>query len=470
MAGQAEAAAEKLRAYLRELKPGARALLIAELERGLLHGTSPAGAELVLAELRRSLREGSAKSARFDDPARLFFQPIEPFLVDDGPDHKHRGRIARSALEPLWLWVANTLMLEEAKAYCDQVEQALMVGDAEAAENLARAFQDSVATRITDILESADDKERRRLTVQLGASRALDDIQALRGILNARDALATLGTQLPGHINSLAGPVLESVKAQVDAAVTGQVDPFLYALVLVMSKLASPWQLIRLATKAAGCDDAKRISETPYAIGVQIVLEEVDRRVRELASDLKSGRGIAVAALLKEVHDALRGLRSEIDLPAESVWGKQLSTLRAEVSKILTAEIELMPGRVRRLVRPRPSKEITPGAKLDAEEVAEAEALIGFVAACRNYAGELAINEITQRTFNELQQFLDTGTRTLLDALRAASPDERAFRQSQVDAAVRFCAKVFGQEYASLLAKAAEVASHDHERKAAAKA
>ena len=82
MAGQVEAAAEKLRAYLRELKPGARALLIAELERGLLHGTSPAGAELVLSELRRSLREGQSKSARFGDPARLFFQPLEPFLVD----------------------------------------------------------------------------------------------------------------------------------------------------------------------------------------------------------------------------------------------------------------------------------------------------------------------------------------------------------------------------------------------------
>ena len=108
MAGQE--AAEKLRAYLRELKPGARALLIAELERGLLHGTSPAGAELVLSELRRSLREGQYKSALFGDPARLFFQPLEPFLVDYGPDHKHRGRIARSALEPLWLWISNTLM------------------------------------------------------------------------------------------------------------------------------------------------------------------------------------------------------------------------------------------------------------------------------------------------------------------------------------------------------------------------
>ena len=103
--------------------PGARALLIGELERGLLHGTSPAGAELVLSELRRSLREGQSKSARFGDPARLFFQPLEPFLVDDVPDHKHRGRIARSTLEPLWLWVGNTLIPEETKAYIVHVDK-----------------------------------------------------------------------------------------------------------------------------------------------------------------------------------------------------------------------------------------------------------------------------------------------------------------------------------------------------------
>ena len=278
-----------------------------------------------------------------------------------------------------------------------------------------------------------------------------------------------LGAQLPGHINSLAGPVLESVKAQLDAP-AGKSDLFLYSLVLVLSKLAAPWQLIRLATRAAGSDGAKRIAETPYAVAVDVVLEEADRRVRELAADLKSGRGIAVAALLKEVHDSLRGLRSEIDLPPESAWGKQLTALRADVSKILTGEIELMPGRVRRLIRPRPSREIVSGSKLDADDVAETEALIGFVAACRNYASELAVNEVTQRTFNELQQFLDTGTGTLLDALRVASGGERPFRQSQVDAAVRFCAKAFGHEYASLLAKAAEVASHDHERKVPARA
>jgi hypothetical protein len=442
MAGQVEAAAEKLRAYLRELKPGARALLIGELERGLLHGTSPAGAELVLSELRRSLREGQSKSARFGDPARLFFQPLEPFLVDDAPDHKHRGRIARSALEPLWLWVSNILMPEETKAYGAHVEHALVAGATDSADEQARGFQDLAAARVTEMLEGADDKER----------------------------LAALGAQLPGHITSLAGPVLESVKVQLDSAAVVKSDLFLYSLVLVMSKLAAPWQLLRLATRAASSDTAKRIAETPYAVAVEIVLEEVDRRVRELATDLKSGRGIAVSALLKEVHDALRGLRSELDLSPESAWGKQLSTLRADVSRILSAEIELMPGRVRRLIRPRPSKEIVADSELDADEVTETEALIGFVATCRNYASELAINEVTQRTFSELQQFLESGTRTLLDTLRGASGGDRVFRQSQVDAAVRFCAKVFGQEYASLLAKAAEVASQDHEHKVATRA
>ena len=39
---------EKLRQYLRELKPEARALLAAELERALLRGEEPPGAALIL--------------------------------------------------------------------------------------------------------------------------------------------------------------------------------------------------------------------------------------------------------------------------------------------------------------------------------------------------------------------------------------------------------------------------------------
>jgi hypothetical protein len=100
--------------------------------------------------------------------------------------------------------------------------------------------------------------------------------------------------------------------------------------------------------------------------------------------------------------------------------------------------------------------------------VAEVESLVGFAVTCRNYAGELAINEVTQRVFNDLQKSLDVGTNALLEALRQSSASERTFRRSQVDAAVRFCGKVFGDEYAAVLIKAADVASQGDRKPATA--
>jgi hypothetical protein len=131
-------------------------------------------------------------------------------------------------------------------------------------------------------------------------------------------------------------------------------------------------------------------------------------------------------------------------------------------------EIESTPGRVRRLLRPRSAGKAG-AARLDAGDVAETEALIELLAACRHYASELAVREVTLRAFAELEQYLDSGTRTLVEGLRGGDPADRPFRQSQVDAAVRFCGKVFGAQYAAVLGKAAEVAANS-ERKAAAKA
>ena len=99
MAGDGKSV-ERLRQYLRELKPAARSILIGELERSVLRGdeatgASPVlGASLVLQELRALLREQREGAQRIGSAARLFVAPVEPFLVDDVADHKHPGRIA----------------------------------------------------------------------------------------------------------------------------------------------------------------------------------------------------------------------------------------------------------------------------------------------------------------------------------------------------------------------------------------
>jgi len=65
---------------------------------------------------------------------------------------------------------------------------------------------------------------------------------------------------------------------------------------------------------------------------------------------------------------------------------------------------------------------------------------------------------VTMRAHSELTLYLESATKILLDSLRQAGDADRPFRQSQVEAAIRFCRTVFGAQYASLLAKAAEVA------------
>jgi hypothetical protein len=457
---------ERLREYLRELKPEARALLMVELDRARLRGDEVPAADLILQELRRTTPFLKGAPARLGDPARLFFAPFEPFLVDERASRKHAGRIARTSLEPIWRWISRDLMPIEAKAYSEQVSRLLLAGEAAPAEQLARAMQDRAIVRIEETLAALDTdlKARRRLVAQVGTPQALDDLREIVGVLKGREALALLGGRLPPQIRNLADEQLDNAKALLDSPIARHRDIFVYGLLLVMSRLGSPWHLIRVAVRAAESDKAARIAETSFAIAVTIVLDEIERLVAQLRRELGGLDVAAIAELLKDIHDGIRGLRTELDLSGDSPWARQLAGVRSEVSKLLEQDITSAPGRVRRLLRPRTAADTRGATRLDPNEVADVETLLELVNACRSYASELAINEATLRVHSELQNYLDTGMAALLDGLRATSGAERAFRQSQVDAAVRFAAKMFGTEYAALLSKAADVAAQGGDR------
>jgi len=456
-------------------------MLIAELERAMLREENIAGSELVLQELRRSIRAEAQPAARIADAARRFFMPLEPFLIEGPADHKRVGRFSRVSLEPIWEWIGRDLMPAETKALSDDINRALLAEDPVKVEQLVRALHERAVQRMNEGLTAlgSNEKARRRFSVEVGTPRAVEDVTTLMRILAVRDALADLARRLPDHIRAFERDQIDQVKTLLDGlavpktspqGVAAKSDLLLYGLIVVASRLAAPWQLIRIATHAAESDDTARIAGLPYAMAVTIVLSDLESMVDELRAELKAGR--PVASLLKAIHDGARGMRTEMDLSVDSPWSRQLAAIRSAASNLLTAELETTPGRVRRLLRPRPAKEIVPGSLLDALDVHEVETRVELVGVCRHYASELAASEVTLRTHSELTQYLETGTRILLDTLRHAGDAERPFRQSQVDAAVRFCRTVFGPDYAGLLAKAADVAlqSPPVERKSAARA
>src|SRR5262245_48153366 len=360
----AEGPLEKLRLFLRGLPPAARALLRAELERAAARGEELPAGDFILTELRRHDAEvaeppkteepppaatlgplpavgqlpvppDSAESGRIESAARMFFAPLEPFLVDDVPDRAHRGRIVRAALDPVWQWLCRDVMAKEAKTYSDEMARILLTNDRSMSERMARAFQDQAVQRMRDALAAGQDdtKVRQRLAGQLGIPNALDHLREIVGILRARDALNVFASRLPPQIKNLADDHLDNVRALLDSPLGGHPDVFVYALILVMPRLASPWQLVRLAVRAAESDVAAKIMGTSYAVAVTIILGEMDRILSRLRDDIRRGRFDAASESLKDLYEAARLLRTELDLSGDSPWARQLTATRSERSE-----------------------------------------------------------------------------------------------------------------------------------------
>ena len=95
-----QASIDRLRDYLAQLPPKAQALLMREFERAIERGEDTAVASFVLEQLRKVVRRSDDAAPRTDDPARLVFGPLEPFLVDGAPAARP-GQIRRSSLAPV---------------------------------------------------------------------------------------------------------------------------------------------------------------------------------------------------------------------------------------------------------------------------------------------------------------------------------------------------------------------------------
>jgi hypothetical protein len=447
---------ERLRDYLAQLPPQSQALLMREFERAIERGQDATIATLVLEQLRKVVRGAEDEARpRTDDPARLLFRPLEPFLVD-GTAAVRPGQVRRASLLPVWQWLVRDGAPEAVREFEAVLGRTSASAPASELEPAIRKLQRAAADAIFKVAAPVAGGDKQRGLARVGPPNVIDDLLPIGSVLQTREALDTLSGRIPSFLRVFAESQIATVGTalNVPSLQTPQMLPF--ALSLLMQRLSAPWQIIRLAIKMAGSDDEVRVAATPYGVAVTIVLHDMARLAASLRADIKRGNFDNVTEHLKTLHDGVRGLRTELDLRNDSSWGKQLQSIRADISSALASEIETVPGRVRRLLRQRADKDIPAGARLDQTEIDDAAALINFVAVCRTYASELAINEVTLRTYSDLQQYVEHSTEALVQSLRGGDAKARAYRQMQVAAAIRFCDLLFGQDYASLMSRAAE--------------
>jgi hypothetical protein len=383
------------------------------------------------------------------------FRPLEPFLVE-GNAAVRPGQVRRSSLLPVWQWLNRDGAPEQAREFEMALEEIRQTGATPELEPAVRKFQRVAADAIIKIASPVLGEDKPRALSRVGPPHVIEDLLPIGSVLQARDALDSFNGRLPSFLRVFAESQIASVVASLNVPYLQTIQLLPFALSLIMQRLTAPWQIIRIAIKMAASDDEIRVAATPYGIAVTIALHDLSCLAAGLRMDIKRGHFENVAEQLKILHDGVRGLRTELDLRNDSAWGKQLTSIRADISNSLQSEIDSVPGRVRRILRQRADKDIPAGARIDTSEVEETAAFIDFVAVCRTYASELAINEVTLRTYSDLQQYVEHSTESLVQSLRGVDAKARAYRQMQVAAAVRFCDILFGHDYASLMSRAAE--------------
>lgn len=330
---------EPLRAYFDQLTVETRTRLLAELELAQLRNDDlPELADTVIEELTRGLRRSGAKVERVGNPSRLFFTPLEPFLVDGAPPTIRRAEIARGSLGPIWAWLCRDVAPQKSKRYYELVKRALLARDLPSAKGMAHAFQGNAAKDFERVIfTSGAEAIRDRLSAFMGPPRAFNDLLELIHVFSVRGLLALLASDLPATIADFRGSELDRAAAGLARFVQDDRSTVLYGLVLVMHRLAVPWQLVRLALRSSQGGTVTDIAEAPYAMVIGLVLRTCEDMVARTCEQFREGEAGAASESLTQLAAAVEGV-SELPTPLQGAWAKRLTALRAQVGRLKDLE------------------------------------------------------------------------------------------------------------------------------------
>src|SRR5882724_6687560 len=190
---------ERLRDFLVQLPPQSQALLMREFERVIERGEDTTVATFVLEQLRKVVR-GTEEEARprTDDPARLLFRPLEPFLVESNFPVRV-GQVRRTSLVPVWQWLCRDGAPEAAAAFEATLAEIRKSGSTDGLEAATRRFQLAAAEAVVKMATPVPGEDNLRTLARIGPPNIVEDLLSIGAVLRARESMETLGSRILGQ-------------------------------------------------------------------------------------------------------------------------------------------------------------------------------------------------------------------------------------------------------------------------------
>lgn len=464
---------ERLSTFLGSL-PNATALkLFAALEFERLFGKGGLPHEDLLTDLRgQLLRRNATLPPRKPDARRIFFTPVEDFIIAQRCGHKKTGRLCRSSFTPIWNILTSDPACEEIAKAADALN-ACLAGACLAGARLERdggdrseremALYSSSVPAMSKLVERArvDADFRSDLIDRLGDENAFADFEEIAFLLGRVEYLTALQKAAAKPADGLSEEELFEIR-RLFFVVQDEAPEFgSYFLLALMGRMEARWAALGFYYHLLrACDEEADAARETIAIIPQTLFDELEDLVRGLSRDAE-GAFHADAARIQIAHfaDFAQGLTVEAQKADDNVILNRLEACRDVAGEAFARFLEQSLAELRtalpvrpaggssRLMAFRPDFNLVPSAA----QTESAQMASSFLADADDLAQRLQRDGSASALKGEATERASAYVEDLVKEIRAAEGKDRLAARRLMDHALAVCSPLMADEDIALL-------------------
>lgn len=427
---------ERLSALLSRLAPSTARKLASGLERQRLQGTDGLPYDLILSSLRPVLERANGPRPGLPDPLRQFCAPFEDLLVNRRDPARHMRQIARSSIDPVWIWLSTELLPDALTDITARVVEHTLDNDEAALSGSIAVLHASCSAALLGAIEETrhDVALRRKVERQLGGDNVLEDARLMGETLAVAPFMLRLRADMPKHIGEFDDHYVAHVSELYEDARDVLPEFAVYVPLAAMNRLAAPWQILRLARKVAGFGNDAAVSRSGLVELGEIFLGEIE----EIAGGFEKLRP-GKSDLTQMTQDVVRfaaisqGFIGEIDIRRVSDWGHRILAARAKLSAAITEEMSRFQ---QDLAKALPLHQVGTYGKNgprrpdvtqepNNERVDRAMSELRFIAGIASSAESIGVQAHSRTITQQIETYLVAYEDGLIEEIRRSKDDER---------------------------------------------
>jgi len=355
---------------------------------------------------------------RTPTPLRLFCRPFQDLLTSMPRRTKQKGSIARGSLVPAWNWLTQTLLPKDSAIY--SAECRALVLERKPDNAMARAAQ--FWTLASQALYQALTTEagRQAAQKQLGDALAVEDVLDMALLLSAGELIETLIVLLPKPVAVFNEQLVWQVREIYDRMAAEKPDVAPYVPVIVMNRLARPWEALRLPLLVTRHTDETLISKTDMGLVGEILFARMDAQrnaIQAARHPFFDAEQLMEDA--KNFADISSHIAKEIELKREGEWGKRLLAERVQIGKVMESFMERAPREFAAELPTYRGKGADFSRHPGAEKHDMALRYARLVAGSRHFAAAASFAAKQKEAYDELATLLKRYNEDVVKALKA---------------------------------------------------